>query len=135
MTNEINIMPGYWLSNEKWYLYNHFITTFLQLSLSYSHYVLLLSFFFSLYYFGSMKREQMKVVIKVVSNGYTYITTLRLSLDWRNRTERSGMEHNGMERNEIKWNRESIPLFGYSMMEWNKFTFPLFGKLTKWNEL
>jgi len=33
---------------EKWYLYNHFGTTFVQLSLSYSHYVFILSLPFSL---------------------------------------------------------------------------------------
>jgi len=41
------------------------------------------------------------------------------------------MEHNGMERSGMEWNREFIPLFGYSMMEWNKFTFLLFEKLTE----
>ena len=36
------------MKEEKWYLYDHFITTFWQLYLSYSHYILLLSLHYSL---------------------------------------------------------------------------------------
>jgi len=46
------------------------------------------------------------------------------------------MERNGTEWSGTEWNGvESIPLFGYYVMEWNKFTFSLFGKLMEWNEL
>jgi len=55
-------------------LYNHFLTTFWQLSLSYSHYLFILSSFFSLYYFWPVKGEKTKVVIKVVPKSCTNIT-------------------------------------------------------------
>ena len=49
--------------NEKWYLYNYFLTTF-SLILTFSSYSL--SSFFSPYYFWPIKEEKTKVVIKVV---------------------------------------------------------------------
>jgi len=54
-------------------LYYNFLTTF---SLILTLYSCSLSSFFSLYCFGPMRREHIKVVIKVVPNGCTYITTL-----------------------------------------------------------
>ena len=44
---------------EKWYLYNYFLTTFWQLSLSYSHYLLIFSlpFSFSIIFDQSKKRK------------------------------------------------------------------------------
>ena len=53
-------------------LYYNLLTTFSLILTLYSYYI---SSFFSLYCFGPMKREKMKVVIKVVPNGCTYITT------------------------------------------------------------
>jgi hypothetical protein len=38
------------------------------------------------------------------------------------------MEHNGMEWSGTEWNINSVPLFGYSLMEWKKNTTPLFEK-------
>jgi len=54
-------------------LYYNFLTTFSLILTLYSY---SLSSFFSLYCFGPMRRGKMKVVIKVVTNGCTYITTL-----------------------------------------------------------
>jgi len=59
-------------------LYYNFLTTF-SLILTLHSYNLFS--FFSLYCFGQMRREKMKVVIKVVSNGCTYITTLNVIMD------------------------------------------------------
>jgi len=53
-------------------LYYNFLTTFSLILTLYSY---SLSSFFSLYCFGPMKREKMKVVIKILSNDCTYITT------------------------------------------------------------
>jgi hypothetical protein len=53
-------------------LYYNFLTTFSLILTLYSY---SLSSFFSLYCFGPMRREKMKVVNKVVTNGCIYITT------------------------------------------------------------
>jgi len=53
----INYLP--YFGNEKWYLYNHFVTTF---SLILTLYFYFLSVFFSLHCFWPMKREKKEVV-------------------------------------------------------------------------
>jgi hypothetical protein len=38
------------------------------------------------------------------------------------------MKHNGMEWNGTEWNRYSVMMFGYFIMELNNVFIPLFGK-------
>jgi len=38
------------------------------------------------------------------------------------------MEHNEIEWNRAEQNNDSVPLFGYFMMEWTKIMIPLFEK-------
>jgi len=68
-------------------LYYNFLTT---LSLILTLYFYSLSSFFSLYCFGPMRREQIKVVIKVVPIGCTYITT---SIDMSYKEKHGGTDN------------------------------------------
>jgi hypothetical protein len=56
-------------------LYYNILTTFSLILTLYSYFLSSFSLSLSLYCFGPMRREKMKVVIKVVPNGCTYITT------------------------------------------------------------
>jgi len=66
--------------NEKWYLYNHLVTTFGQPSLIFSLCSYPLSSFFSLYCFWPIRREKMKVVPNVVTKWlYKMLSLKRLT--------------------------------------------------------
>jgi len=70
---ELTLFPP----NEKWYLYNYFVTTFRQFSLLYSHYHFIISLPFSLsIVFNQWKEREKKFSPKVVSNGCSNITAL-----------------------------------------------------------
>ena len=65
----------------KWYLYNHFYTTFVQLSISYSHYLLTLSLSFSLsIVFDQWEERTTRLSQKLYQNGCSNIITLFLFL-------------------------------------------------------
>ena len=63
-------------SEEKWYLYNHFYIIFVQLSLSYSHYLLILSLPFSLSIVFNQWKERTKGCPKSCTKGVVQISLL-----------------------------------------------------------